>query len=184
MTQSDRQRWDRKYAERGSCVPSSPAGWLVDHLSMLPATGRVLDLAAGDGCNSLVLAQAGWEVTAIDISPIGLQIGRNADDNRRIDWVVADLDEYVLAEQAFDLVLCFRFLDRQHLPKIVDQVLKPDGYLLAETFNIRYAQQPGSHIRNPEYLLKDNEWLDLFPGLQILEHDQAGTSSRLFARRP
>ena len=58
--------------------------------------GRALDLAAGEGRNSVWLAERGWSVTAVDFSRVGLEKGRKLSAARgvgdsQVDWVVADL---------------------------------------------------------------------------------------------
>ena len=48
----------------GAHVGSAP--WLVDNVDLLPDTGRVLDVACGKGRHALLLAAAGFAVTAVD----------------------------------------------------------------------------------------------------------------------
>lgn len=43
-----------------------PARWVVDNLDVLPAAGRALDVACGTGRHALLLAAAGFAVTAVD----------------------------------------------------------------------------------------------------------------------
>ncbi len=47
-----------------------PARFLVENLNLLPK-GRALDVAMGYGRNAVFLAQAGFEVEGVDISPEG-----------------------------------------------------------------------------------------------------------------
>ena len=184
MAPNDRQRWDRKHAARRDSKPGAPAGWLGQRLDRLPRPTRALDLAAGDGRHSLLLADRGWNVTAVDISPVGLDIGRRAAESTTIDWVVDDLDVYRPDPGAYGLVLCFFFLDRRLLPELVAAALRSGGIFVAETFNRREADRPDARITNPDYLLADDEWLALFPDFEVLEHDQRGPTSRFLARRP
>lgn len=184
MSESDRERWDAKYRESGSRSPAPAADWLAANFSKLPRGGRALDLAAGDGGNALLLASRGWKVTAVDIAAEGLAIGRRVSGALRIEWVVADLDDYEPPRLAFDLITCFRFLDRERLPRLVREALKPGGYFLAETYNQREAQRPDGHSRNPNYLLEDGEWRRLFADFEIVAEDEEGATSRVLARRP
>lgn len=186
MSHEDRERWDAKYAARPSRSPGAPSAWLEQLLPRLPRGGRALDLAAGDGANALLLASRGWKVTAVDISPVGLALGRRVAGALRIDWVEADLEDYLPAGP-YDLVTCFRFLDRRRLGPIVASALAPGGLLAIETFNRRVLevlQNEAEAPRNPEYLLELGEWPRHFPDYEILEHGEEGTLSRLFARRP
>ena len=86
-----------------------PNQFVAEQLAGLPP-GRALDLAAGEGRNSVWLAERGWSVTAVDFSRVGLEKGRKLSAahgvaDRQVDWVVADLSEYEPARAAFDLVL-------------------------------------------------------------------------------
>ncbi len=119
----------------------------------------------GDGANSLLLASRGWRVTAVDISPTGLALGRKVAGPLPIQWVEADLDTYEPESAAYDLVLCFRFLDRLRLPQLVDVALKPAGLLLAETFNVQAIGSPDCHITNPAYLLQQGGVVAALPQL-------------------
>jgi 23S rRNA pseudouridine1911/1915/1917 synthase len=71
MSAEDRLRWDAKYATKPFPKQLAPDGWLQTLATPLPA-GRALDLACGLGHNAIWLAQEGWHVDAVDVSPVGL----------------------------------------------------------------------------------------------------------------
>jgi SAM-dependent methyltransferase len=105
----DRQRWDQRYSGTEFQVPTEANQFVAAELAGL-APGRALDLAAGGGRNSVWLAAQGWSVTAVDFSRAGLDHARKLSSARgvasgQLDWVLADLSEYVPARGAFDLVL-------------------------------------------------------------------------------
>ena len=84
----------------------------MDHAAELAglSPGRAIDLAAGEGRNTVWLGERGWRVTAVDFSRVGLDKGRKLSaargvDGARVDWVVADLRDYEPEPGAFDLVL-------------------------------------------------------------------------------
>lgn len=90
----------------GSMGLSPPNPYLVTEVgNLLPTTA--LDAGCGAGAEAIWLADAGWQVTAADISSVAL--ARAADRAassgaaERIDWVEADLSTWVPATQ-FDLV--------------------------------------------------------------------------------
>jgi SAM-dependent methyltransferase len=86
-----------------------PSPHLVAELTGLPV-GTALDAGCGTGADAVWLAQQGWEVTAIDISPTAVgQAERFAADQApdvaaRISWVVADLTAWEPPKQ-YDLVV-------------------------------------------------------------------------------
>ncbi len=108
----DRTRWDERYSGTEFEWTTRPNQFVAAELADL-APGRALDLAAGEGRNTVWLAERGWSVTAVDFSRVGLDKGRRLAAARRVegrvDWVVADLDDYQPAADAFDLVLIAYF---------------------------------------------------------------------------
>ena len=86
-----------------------PNQFVAAELADLPP-GRALDLAAGEGRNTVWLAERGWRVTAVDFSRVGLDKGRALSaargvDEARMDWIVADLRDYEPERDFYDLVL-------------------------------------------------------------------------------
>lgn len=67
--------------------------------------GTALDLATGDGRNAIWLAQRGWDVTAVDFSDAGLDIGRQRamEEGLSINWQLGDVTEWA-PDQQFDLI--------------------------------------------------------------------------------
>lgn len=112
MSETARQRWDRVHADGDEPPDTFRASPFLDAwLPTLPDGGRALDVACGAGRNALRLAEAGYRVDAVDISTVGLDHGRSEADRRGLDvnWVVADLDEFVPERAAYDVVVVVRF---------------------------------------------------------------------------
>jgi tellurite methyltransferase len=66
MTDKDREKWDARYRKKlGGLKPSSI---LIKHCS-LASVGKALDIAFGNGRNSIFLAEKGIEVDAPDTPP-------------------------------------------------------------------------------------------------------------------
>ena len=107
--QVDSRRWDERYAGAEFEWTTRPNRFVAAELAELPP-GRALDLAAGEGRNSVWLAERGWRVTAVDFSQVGLAKGRElaaarSVDAARIEWIVADLCDYEPDPGYFDVVL-------------------------------------------------------------------------------
>ena len=71
MSGADRERWDERYRLGAYVEREHPSAWLVSCLSRAPS-GRALDVACGAGRNALYLAERGYAVTGIDVSPVAL----------------------------------------------------------------------------------------------------------------
>jgi tellurite methyltransferase len=144
-----------------------PARLLVDNIQLLP-TGRVLDVAMGNGRNAIYLAKRGFDVEGIDIS---LEAVRSALDQAREAGVnlkarVADLEiDYHIEKSAYDVIICFNYLQRSLITQIKDG-LRVGGTVVYETFTVDQAQF--GKPTNPDYLLKHNELLNLFRDFRCL----------------
>jgi len=189
MSLSDRERWDAKYAAKPVPEQLSPDAWLIEQVANLPL-GRALELACGLGHNAIRLAQRGWEVDAVDVSPVGLRLASELADRHRtrVRWIAADLDEFAPAGPAYDLVVVFRFLERGRLPGMIEQSLRPGGMLIYETFTLAQIHRPDSHLTNPAFALAPGELSRLFPKLQTLRYGECTLPdrdvARLIAQRP
>lgn len=67
----NKEFWDKKFKER-SDKPLNPEKDLIDYISYFKK-GTVLDIACGDGRNSLFLLSNGFKVTGIDFSKEALR---------------------------------------------------------------------------------------------------------------
>jgi SAM-dependent methyltransferase len=108
-----RERWNERYSQPGHLWSARPNRFLVAETSDLPP-GRALDLACGEGQNSVWLAERGWKAVGVDFSDVAIAKAREraARDGIAAEFTVADLLEYEPEASAFDLVLLLYF----HLP--------------------------------------------------------------------
>lgn len=148
-----------------------PAQFLVDNAELLPR-GRALDLAMGAGQNAIYLARIGFEVEGVDISAEA--VGRAADSAGEagvtLRTVVADLEgDYRIEKGAYDLIICFNYLQRSLIPQIKDG-LRKGGMIVYETFIDDQARF--GRPKNPDHLLKHNELLDMFRDFRCLRYHE------------
>jgi len=109
------QYWDRRYAE--PVWSGRPNATLVDVVAGMEP-GRALDLGCGEGADAIRLAQHGWDVTGIDISPAAITRAHAAAETAGVDvrFIATDLSE-TDAEDAYDLVTASFF----HSPVALDR---------------------------------------------------------------
>jgi SAM-dependent methyltransferase len=173
-------------AERlgGAIEPPSP--WLLECADLLPQSGRALDVACGRGRHALLLAAAGFEVTAVDRDAETL---RWLDAQARglglsVETVVHDLEppdaEPLLPrpEAGYALVVVFRYLHRPLFPAL-RRALAPLGCLVYETFTREQARH--GHPKNPAYLLERGELFSLLAPLEIVRRREGERSGAFLA---
>ncbi|NPA52559.1 MAG: methyltransferase domain-containing protein [Aquificae bacterium] len=162
--EKDRLKWNERYKEN-DLLPQEPSN-IVKHFYNLAPKGRALDIAAGNGRNSLFLAQKGFYVDAVDISDVAIDKIKKL-NNKNINPILADLDSYEIEENKYDLVININFLNRNLFPSIKES-LKPNGVLIFETFLLdKY-----SHIKTKNYLLRKNELLQYFIDFRIIFYQE------------
>jgi tellurite methyltransferase len=159
--------WDERYRE-GRGMPDEPSALLVENRALLPAGGRALDIAMGSGRNALYLASMGFQVTGVDVSEVAVAICREkaASLGLAVEAIVADLGDYRLPQDRYDLILNFHYLQRSLAGPIV-RALKRGGVLVFETFTIdqiQYSYGP----KDPSFLLSPGELQKMFAGLETL----------------
>ncbi|UCH08390.1 MAG: methyltransferase domain-containing protein [Deltaproteobacteria bacterium] len=145
---------------------------------MLLPKGRAFDVAMGKGLNAVFLAKMGYEVEGVDISAEAvsdaLEEARKAEVTIRAE--VADLEgEYVIKKGAYDVIICFRYLQRSLIPQIKNG-LRKGGMVVYETFTIDQARF--GRPKNPDYLLKHNELLDMFRDFRCLLYQEGILENR------
>ncbi|MBI3752846.1 MAG: class I SAM-dependent methyltransferase [Deltaproteobacteria bacterium] len=157
--------WDTKYASGAYVSSKNPGKLLIDLFPLLPK-GKALDIACGEGRNAVFLAKNGYDVDAVDISGMAIERGREAAAQQgvKVNFIQADLENYRISEEGYDLIVNFNYLQRTLVPSIKGG-LKRGGVVVFETFTL--GQQAIGHPKNPEFLLKPNELLKLFEGLHI-----------------
>ena len=147
MAIAHKLHWNRRYTQEYQ-GHRPPRFWLLDHMDFVQMraqlvrtqgrTPQALDVACGTGRNAFCLAEEGWHVTGVDISEQAVSLAQERASHcglaGRMDFTVADLDEWRPDALRYDLITCFFFLDRTLWPAM-RRALRPDGLLIMETFN-------------------------------------------------
>jgi tellurite methyltransferase len=136
-------------------------------LPQLVHAGLAIDIAAGRGRHSVILADHGLRVVAIDYSQEAISaLAKLVEGPRGAIWpALADLDTFPIKNESADLIVNVNYLDRGLFPKFA-QALKPGGMLLVDTFLI--DQAAFGHPRNPRFMLDHYELRGLLEGLKLL----------------
>lgn len=167
-----RDRWNERYRER-TAEELSRQNIQLEKLASKLKPGKALDLAAGDGRNSLFLARKGWEVTAVDFSEAGIKRGRAfaGKEGLSIEWIVRDLTEYVPPQNIFDLVCIFYLhIPQDQLAGILKRAaaaLKPGASLLVVGHDRTNIAEGAGGPQNPDILYTPDGIASLLPSLAI-----------------
>lgn len=175
----DKERWDRKYRTDAYIFGKAPIPFLEEHLGLLPK-GKALDLAMGEGRNGVYLATQGFKVTGLDISKEGLRKAQAlaAQNGVAIETHVVDLEEYQLPAEAYDVIVCTYFLQRDLFPQIV-QALKSGGMAVVETYTVDHLKYRSRFPR--QFLLETNELLHVFEGLKVIRYQALDDGQAAYA---
>jgi SAM-dependent methyltransferase len=182
VSDEDRERWDRRFAAIGAAEVAAPPAELRGAEELLPTGGRALDVACGRGATAVWLAQRGFAVDAVDVSPVALRGGAELADRcgvaDRIRWHAHDLDAGLppAIGVGFAVVVCQRFRDPRLNPALAG-ALAPGG-LLVLTVLSRSGGEDGPYRAEP------GELPAAFGGLEVLAHRDADGAAALVARAP
>ncbi len=131
MSQQDRNKWNLRYAE-DSYRKANPVTLLENWIADIPV-GKALDVACGAGRNAIFLAQAGFDVDAIDISREGLKKAKNNAEGRGLDinWIEHDFDQVYEFDIDYDVIVVLWYVNLPLIARL-SGCLAPGGYLLCE----------------------------------------------------
>lgn len=170
MSQADRDKWDRRYREGSYLARVNPTQLLADWLPRLPA-GRALDVACGAGRNALFLAEAGYEVDAVDISAIALERARQSATERNVEvnWLLADLEEAPPPAHRYDLIVMVRYVNHALVPRLLE-MLTDGGYFLCEQHLVSDHDVAGPG--NPAFRLQPGQLKDLADDTYVVHYHE------------
>lgn len=166
----DRTRWNEKHRDDEFELPKRPTPELERWLEALPP-GRALDVATGTGRNALFLAEAGYEVDAVDVSDEALAIARERADERglEVNWIRADVAEFDL-ERAYDVITVSYFAALDLLPEL-KEALEPGGVLVYE-HHLRAADEIDVGPSSDRHRYRANDLLRACLDLTILHYEE------------
>lgn len=160
--ETDRIKWNKRFDSEDSFLGERPSPFLareIGRIKRLTPGWAALDIASGEGRNSVFLAQHGFRVTGLDISDVGIAKGirRAAEAGVEVEFRQVDLEGYHIGER-YDLIINFNFLLRELIPEEL-AALNPGGLLLFDTI-MTSPQLLDNH--NQDYLLGRGELRRIF----------------------
>jgi tellurite methyltransferase len=178
--------WDEQYRKQ---VESAMEREFVPNPLIVEAArdlhpGRALDLACGTGRNALWLAEHGWNVTAVHVSPTAIEILRRRANGLRIEAQLADLEDpaFTIEPTSYDLVAMCYYFERRLIEPCKRGVV-PGGVMVA----IALLKEPGKELST--FRLQPGELRGYFADWEILHYRECTDSwqhkiAELVVRRP
>ena len=159
----DKVRWNKRHIDKPMRHNVEP---IIEKYIDEASVGTALDIACGTGRNTHFLAEKGFIVDAVDLSDYALSEIKNL---ATINKIEEDLDTYNLAVNKYDLILNINYLNRRFYPQI-KEALKSGGIVIFETFIVAHGDF--KNPANPEFLLRKNELLHTFIGLDTIYYEE------------
>ena len=168
--------WNADYRHKGKMYGGFPR-----HIPSFPDGARVLELGCGDGKTLSALVHRGWDITAIDFSPMAISLAQAVvRHGAGATLVVADAREIPFCNRTFDAVVAIHLLghsmarERMQIAREIHRVTRPGGQLFFSDFStrdFRYGTgreaEPGTFMRGTgiltHYFFRD-ELTGLFSG--------------------
>jgi SAM-dependent methyltransferase len=178
----DAARWNARYDGLEADEPTRPIG--LDALSV-PAGGLCLDVACGLGAQAVWAALNGFDVIALDVSPVAVEATKHFARLHEVDQLVdarvhdlaSGLPADVLGECA--LVICQMFRDPLLYPELVT-ALTDDGVLVVTVLSeVGLLGEAGPFHGRPGDLAVAFRELDV----DIMSHGEANGLATIVARR-
>ena len=161
--EADRLKWNQRFLSEDSFLGQTPSPFLtreIESIKRLTSGRRALDIACGEGRNSIYLAQHGFQVTGLDISDVALSKARqrSVQEGVSIEFRQADLEGCRIEDGQYDLIINFNFLLRELIPQAYLSLI-PGGIFLFDSI-LESPETLAQHT--PAYLLRRGELALLF----------------------
>jgi cyclopropane fatty-acyl-phospholipid synthase-like methyltransferase len=178
---SEFERWETRFAGPEYLFGTAPNEFLRSQARLLPAHGKALAVADGEGRNGVWLAEQGLDVLSVDFSPKAQAKAQALAKARGVALKTeqVDLITWTWPTEAFDVVaaIFIQFVAPQERSTIfagMRQALKPGGLLLSQGYRpeqLVYKTGGPSQIENLYTRALLAEAFAGFADLKISEHD-------------
>ncbi len=168
--------WDERYSSQDYAYGKEPNTFLAQHYKKISGK-KVLCLAEGEGRNAVFLASQGYEVTAVDLSAVGLKKAQQlaAEKQVTLTCIQADLCTFQLDDTQWDgIVSIFCHLPKGARTRLHQQVagaLKRGGVFLLEAYSPRQVGFGTGGPQDTDMLVSIEDLTNELSGLE-LEHLQ------------
>ncbi len=175
------QKWNSRFAAEHYVFGTAPNAFLASQAPRLRPGAKALCIADGEGRNSVWLAEQGLDVTAFDVSPVGVEKAQKLARERgvRVDYSIANIHQYDWRARRYDVIaaIFFQFADPAERTRIfagLHEALAPGGLLLLQGYTPRQLEYRTGGPPFAENMYTEPLLRAAFADLEILhlaEHD-------------
>lgn len=187
MTNNISDHYDKIYSENKAAFGTEPVPLVVKILDYIKS-GKTIEFGAGEGRNSLFLASKGFQVTAIDISPIAIKkIGERATVEKIIlKTEIANMTQFEFSDD-YDLIISTFTLHHIARGKAIEFVQKIKQHTKFGGFNLitSFTKNGDFYKLNPntnKFYLSENELKNLYQDWDVMNYFEKG--SKALAKNP
>ena len=167
-----KKMFDQRYQVGGGFRESGVVDLVVEAGEILGG-GRVLDLGAGDGRNSLYLAEKGFEVVAVDFAETGIE--KILAEAKEYGWAIKGVVSNVLKyefEGEFDLVIAtglLHFLPPREADELVERMKRHTRVGGLNVVGGLVTEHPRRKLPN---ILREGKLKRLYSDWEILKYEE------------
>jgi cyclopropane fatty-acyl-phospholipid synthase-like methyltransferase len=174
--------WDERFRTQDYIFGTEPNAFLAAQAHWFRPGHRVLDVACGEGRNSVWLAGLGCDVVSLDISPLALGKARRLAAARgvSVEYVDADIRDWRWEHECFDAVVCIfiQFAEPEQRARLFEGIkttLKAGGMLVLQGYTPKQVEYKTGGPPQAEHMYTQALLQDAFAELEIVhlrEHEE------------
>jgi tellurite methyltransferase len=149
----------------------------VIDVAKLIQSGTVLDLGAGQGRDSIFLAEKGFDVTAVerDHSQVEILETKNANLDHKVNVIESDINTFESGQQ-YDIIVSDMVLHFMSPEEVVETIKKIQNMTKEGGYNIIVAYSDKNPPGKRPYLFRHNELLEYYKDWEIESYEEKPTS--------
>jgi len=171
------QIWEARYARDGYLFGKEPVVTLKTFVDVLKP-GKAIDIAMGEGRNSVFLAQKGFQVEGVDCNKDAIERAKKlaAEKGVTIEAKVQNLDFFLMPLMKYDTILMTYFRPQARFFSEIRRGLVAGGTFLLEAYTGDHfrAQNPPNPNLDFEECYKANEVLGHLKDFHVLYYKEMG----------
>jgi 2-polyprenyl-3-methyl-5-hydroxy-6-metoxy-1,4-benzoquinol methylase len=169
--------WNERYRESETVFGQEANRLLVETVAEFEP-GSALDLGCGQGRNSLWLAEQGFAVTGLDLSPVAIEQARSRASELGLDatFESVDLLTWDPDGQEWDLVVLAYIHAPEDMRRTVHaaarHALAPGGRIVVIAHHLDNLTEGTGGPQRPDWLFTEEQLADDFSALDIVRNER------------